>query len=129
MSKRRMVVDELSFGPNVPGARSFCRRLFVEADALAFVQLIEAAFHRAAVKEPLLPAFVADESKASVANESFDRTARHPSLPWVRARSRNINSCSTSWKPGCGPRFFSGFEARPCGKNPAHAVSTPQCQP
>jgi hypothetical protein len=32
------------------------------------------------VKEPFLPAIVADESEPSVPNESFDSAARHPSL-------------------------------------------------
>src|SRR5205823_2321970 len=40
---------------NVARARPLRRGLFLEADALAFVQLIEAALHRAPVKEPLLP--------------------------------------------------------------------------
>ena len=50
------------------------------SDALAFIQLVEAALHRAAVKEPLLPAIVANEPKSPVPNESLDRAARHPSL-------------------------------------------------
>jgi hypothetical protein len=32
------------------------------------------------MKEPFLAALIANESEPSVANESFDRAARHPSL-------------------------------------------------
>jgi hypothetical protein len=44
---------------------------------LAFVQLIEAALHGAAVKEPLLAAVVADEPETPVSNEPLDRAACH----------------------------------------------------
>src|SRR6185312_3105097 len=57
---------------NVARARALGRRLLIEGHALAFVQRIEAALHRATVEEPLLAAVVADESEASVPNESFD---------------------------------------------------------
>src|SRR2546423_8496647 len=37
------------------------------------------------MKEPLLPAVVANEPEPSVPHESLDRTARHPSpAPWAR---------------------------------------------
>ena len=53
--------SDLAFAANVAGARPFGRRLLFEADALTFVQLVEAALHRASVKEPLLAAIVANE--------------------------------------------------------------------
>ena len=77
MSKRRMVVDELSLAADVSGAWSLRGRLFVEVDALALVQLIEAAFHRAPVEEPLLPALVSDEPEAPIPDQSLDRAVRH----------------------------------------------------
>jgi hypothetical protein len=49
-------------------------------DALAFVQLIEAALHGTSMKEPLLSAVVANEPKSPVPNESLDSAGRHPSL-------------------------------------------------
>src|SRR6185503_7142669 len=70
------VADCLSLAANVPRARPLGRRLFVETDALAFVELLEAPFHRAPVKEPLLAALVANEPETPVTNESLDRTAR-----------------------------------------------------
>src|SRR5438045_1771920 len=70
----------LPFGANVAGAWSLGRGLFVEVDALAFIQLIEAPLHRAAMKEPLLPAVVSNEPEAAVPYESLDGAARHPSL-------------------------------------------------
>src|SRR5256885_11182588 len=70
----------LAFAADVPGARTLGRGLLVEVDALAFLQLVEGALHRAAVKEPLLTAVVPDEPETPVTHESFDRTARHPSL-------------------------------------------------
>src|SRR5258708_3033937 len=88
----------LAVGANVAGARSFGRRLFCEVDALAFIQLVEAALYRAAMKKPLLPAIVADEAEPSVANESLDGATRHPSLlerVRVRARGRDIKFRST----------------------------------
>ena len=69
MSNRMSVEARvLVFAADVAGARPFGRGLFVEADALAFIQLVEAALDRAAVEESLLAAFVADESKAPVAD-------------------------------------------------------------
>src|SRR5580765_292217 len=75
MSKRMSLWFESAFAANVAGARPFGRRLFFELDALAFIQLIEAALHRAPVKEPLLTAVVANEPKSPVPNESLDRAA------------------------------------------------------
>ena len=83
----------LAVAANVAGARPFGRRLFFEVDALAFIQLIEATLHGAAVEKPLLPAIVADETKPSVANESLDGATRHPSLlgrARVRAQGTHI---------------------------------------
>jgi hypothetical protein len=78
----RMSVEALvlSVAADVSGARSLGRRLFVEADALTFIQCIEAALDGAPVKEPFLPALVANETKTSIANEPFDGATRHPSL-------------------------------------------------
>jgi hypothetical protein len=73
-------VQRSAFAANVTGARSLGRWFFIKADTLTFVELVEAALDRAAVKEPFLPAIVADEPEPSVANESFDSAARHPSL-------------------------------------------------
>src|SRR6202008_335585 len=58
----------------------FPPRFLLEVNALAFVELIEAALHRAPMEEPLLPAVVADEAEAPVPNEPLDRAGRHPSL-------------------------------------------------
>src|SRR5439155_24601923 len=83
MSKRTSLVATLrvsGFGANVSGARTFRRRFLFEADALSFVELVEAARHRTAMKEPLLPAVVANESEPPVPNESLDRTCRHPNV-------------------------------------------------
>jgi hypothetical protein len=81
---------------NVAGTWPFGRRLFLEADALAFIQLIEAALHRAPMKKPLLSPVVADETETPVTNESLDRAARHPSLLWARdAQALIINFRST----------------------------------
>jgi hypothetical protein len=82
MSNRMSVVSAalLTFAANVSRSRPFGRRFFLEAHALSFVQLIEAALHRAAVKEPLLSAVVSNEPEPTVSNESLDRTARHPRL-------------------------------------------------
>ena len=84
------------FAANVARARPLGRWLFFEADALAFVQLVEAALHRAPVKKPFLPTVVADEAETPVSNESLDRAARHPSLLWAHgAQVRIINFRST----------------------------------
>jgi hypothetical protein len=77
----------LAVAANVAGARPFGRRLFFEIDALAFIQLVEATLHGAAMEKPLLPAIVADETEPSIANESLDGATRHPSL-LERARVR-----------------------------------------
>src|SRR5205823_14532746 len=85
------------FAANVSRPRSFGRRLFFEADALAFVQLVEAALHRAPMKKPLLPAVVADEAETPVSNESLDRAARHRvSSGRAGAQSPFINFRSTT---------------------------------
>src|SRR5688572_21226557 len=73
-------------GPDVGGARSLGRLLFVEADALTFVQAVEATLNRASVKEVLLPAVIPNESEPLVPRNSFDRAARHPSLLVVARR-------------------------------------------
>src|SRR5262245_25003539 len=73
-------VDRLAFAANVAGARPLCRRLFFEVDALAFIQLVEASLHRAAVEEPFLSAIVANEPESAITHESLDGAARHPSL-------------------------------------------------
>jgi hypothetical protein len=67
---------------DVPCPRTFRRRLLIEADALTFVQLLErAGLHRAAVKEPLLAAIVADESESAIADQPFNRAVRHVDVP------------------------------------------------
>ena len=67
---------------DVPRSRTFRRRLLIEADALTFVQLLErAGLHRAAVKEPLLAAIVADESESAIADQPFNRAVRHVDVP------------------------------------------------
>jgi hypothetical protein len=66
--------------PNVASTRPFGRRLFIERDALAFIQLVKTTLNRASVKEPLLPAVVANEPETSVPDKSLDTAARHPSL-------------------------------------------------
>src|SRR5919198_5809920 len=83
MSKRTSLVATLrvsGFGAYVSGARTFRRRFLFEADALSFVELVEATRHRTAMEEPLLPAVVANESESPVSNESLDRTCRHPNV-------------------------------------------------
>src|SRR5436309_5243047 len=82
MSNRTSVVRvrRSAFAADVSCPRPLGRGFLLKAHALAFVQLVEAALHGAAVKEPLLSAVVANESEPSVANESLDRTGRHPSL-------------------------------------------------
>ena len=69
-------------GSDVSRARSFRRWLFVEADALTFVQLLEPTRrHRAAVKEPLLAAIVANEAESAIPNQPFNRAVRHVDVP------------------------------------------------
>jgi hypothetical protein len=83
MSKRISVAaikPELPFAANVPGARPLRRRLLVEVNALAFVQLIEAALHGTSMEKPLLAAVVTNEPETPVPNESLDSAGRHPSL-------------------------------------------------
>src|SRR5262249_8184439 len=83
MSKRRSVFRlgpsplPLAFAAHVARARPFRRGFFIEADALAFVELVEVALNGAAVKEPFLPTVIADKTKAPVANEPLDRTGWH----------------------------------------------------
>ena len=88
----------LAVAANVAGARPFGRRLFFEIDALAFIQLVEATLHGAAMEKPLLSAIVADETESSIANESLDGATRHPSLlgrARVRAQGTDIKFRST----------------------------------
>src|SRR5262249_1649319 len=73
-------IDRSTLAADVPGARSFRGALLFEVDALAFIQLVEASLHRAAVEEPLLPAIVANEPEPTITHESLDGAARHPSL-------------------------------------------------
>src|SRR5215831_13531554 len=73
---------------HVTGTRSFGGRLFLEADALSLVELIEVALHRTAVEEPLLTAVVSNESEASVSHESLDCSGRHPRPPAAATASR-----------------------------------------
>src|SRR5215467_9842876 len=100
MSKRRSFFRPgppplpLAFAAHVARARPFRRGFFIEADALAFVELVEVALNRAAVKEPFLPAVVADKTKAPVANESLDRTGWHRvSLLRDVHRNRRAQAC------------------------------------
>src|SRR5262249_22020943 len=92
--------QRLAFAANVAGARPFRRRLLIEADALTFVELVEAALNRTSMKEPLLTAIVANEPEPSVSNESFDRAARHPSLLGQAAAQWRGISSSVPWKTG-----------------------------
>src|SRR5207237_4206065 len=114
-----------AFGANVAGARSLGRGLFVEVDALAFIQLIEAALHRAAVKEPLLPAVVSNEAEAAIPYESLDGATRHPSLlEHARAQSVVIKFRSTEIFDECddfrtrrqSPAVAASKRIRPCTK-------------
>src|SRR5215468_4286968 len=50
------------------------------------------------MKEPLLTAVVAYESETPVSNESLDRTSRHPTSPWARARVPN-ELCLSNFVP------------------------------
>src|SRR5207249_2685535 len=79
MSNRMSVVSaaSLAFAANVSCSRPLGRRFLLEAHALPFVQLIEAALDRAAMEEPLLSAVVSNEPEPTVSNESLDRTARY----------------------------------------------------
>src|SRR5262249_5019267 len=82
MSNRRSVFRPdaplpLAFTAHNAGARPFRRWFLIEADALAFVELVEVALNGAAMKEPFLPTVVADKTKAPVANEPLDRTGWH----------------------------------------------------
>src|SRR5205085_8982837 len=75
------------------------RGFFLELDALSLVQLIEIAVHRAAVKEPLLPAIVTDEPEAAVSDESLDRAACHARLLGRGAQS--VEQSSFVPEAGC----------------------------
>src|SRR5437660_1847261 len=97
------------FAANVRRPRSLGRRLFLEAHALAFVQLIEAALHRAPMKKPLLSAIVANEPETPVTNESLDRAARHPSLLWAHvAPPRLLISIFVPRRPAGNSADFVG---------------------
>jgi hypothetical protein len=75
MSKRISVRGPRSaFAADVAGPGALGGWLFVECDALSFIQLVEASLHRAAMEKPFLAAVVANETEPSVTNESFDRT-------------------------------------------------------
>ena len=66
------------FCPDVPGAWSFLRRLFLEADALPFVELVEfTGFDGAAMEEPLLSAIVPNESEPPIPDQTLDSSVRH----------------------------------------------------
>src|SRR5262245_21016492 len=113
MSKRKSearvasVAERLALAANVAGSRPFCRRLFFELDALAFIQLVEAALYRAAMKKPLLSAIVTNKPEPPVANESLDGATRHPSLlGGTFAQGTNIKFRSTRT-----PDEFRGFTA------------------
>ena len=82
MSNKTTIADETgsAFAANVPGAWSLRRRFFLEVDPLPFIELVEASLDRTAMKEPFLPAIVANETESPVTNESLDCAARHPSL-------------------------------------------------
>ena len=70
------------FAADVARSRSLRRRLFIKADALTFVQLLErAGLHRATVKKPLLAAIVANESKSAITDQPFNRAVRHVDVP------------------------------------------------
>src|SRR5215471_425792 len=86
-----------AFAADVSCARTLCRRFFLETNPLSLVELVETTLHGASVEEPLLPAIVPNEPKASVANESLDRTGCHPSRLLGRGRAQDpiINICST----------------------------------
>ena len=87
--RRGSMPRRLAFAADVPGPRALGRGLLVEADALAFFQLVEGALHRAAVKEPLLAAVVPDEPETPVTNESLDRTLGIRVSLGSRARAEN----------------------------------------
>src|SRR5579871_668453 len=79
-TSRRVTAGRLGFAADVAGAGAFRGRLLFEADPLPFIELVEAALHRAAMEEPLLAAVVANEPEAAVSNESLDRPCRHPNV-------------------------------------------------
>jgi hypothetical protein len=77
-ARGRAHAPSLRFGPDVSSARPLCGRLFVEADALSLVQLIETArLDRAAVEEPFLSAIVANKPETAIPYQPFDRAVRH----------------------------------------------------
>ncbi len=83
-----------AFGTDVPRARTFRGWLFVETDALPFIELLEAAcFHCAAVEEPLLPTVVTNEPEAAIPHQSLNRTGRHRRLPFRRDRAEARSTC------------------------------------
>jgi hypothetical protein len=92
------------FAANVPCARPLGRRFFLEIDALAFIQLVEAPLDRAAVKKPLLPAIITNESESPVPHKSLDDATRHPSLLGLAnapEETSNINFRSTLVSDEC----------------------------
>src|SRR5690349_8935370 len=83
MSKRtrsRAALRRSRFATDVPRARALGGRLLLEADPLAFIELIETALDGAAMEEPLLAAVVANEPETPIPNESLDRSCRHPNV-------------------------------------------------
>src|SRR5258706_3508314 len=79
MSNRTSVVTKRpsAFAADVARSGALRRWLFVERHPLTFIQLVEIALDRAPVKEPLLPAVVANEPEPPVTHESLDRSGRH----------------------------------------------------
>ena len=78
---------------------SFLRRLFIEADALAFVELFELARHGTAMEEPLLPAVVTNEPESAIAHQSFNRPVGHVRLTSA-GRAATTDVLSSRAEPG-----------------------------
>ena len=63
---------------NVARSGSLLGGLFLEANALPFVELLEVArFDGVAVEEPLLTALVLDEPETAIPDQTLDCSARH----------------------------------------------------
>ena len=66
----------------LPARGRFRRRLFVETDALTFVELLErAGRHRTAMEEPLLTTIITDEAESAIPDQPFNRAVRHVDVP------------------------------------------------
>jgi hypothetical protein len=84
---------------NVAGARALLRFLRSELDTLSFAkQLEDGAPDRAAMKEVLDSAFIADKPETLVDQKPCDRTGRHTRV--LRMFPAVAESRVTSWRSG-----------------------------